>query len=559
MPGIYSITPGQITDAKVREYLAALQGTARPTPQQVESDLLNMICVEIDDHNTLRPKTAKMRMPQALPAAAVAHVVKALWPVAKIPCAGKETDPAYDILGLYQENGPDKGIYATSELVFRRLLRQFNFTASERDFKEFVGVLREIAERRQPCQDRDLIAVNNGIFDYKTKQLRPFDPGLVFLSKSRVSYVANPVNPVIHNPDDGTDWDVETWMAELSDDPEIVNLLWQILGAIIRPNVNWDKAAFFYSASGNNGKGTLCALMRNLCGPGTYASTSLSDFGKEFLLEPLMRASAIIVDENDVGNFKEKCANFKAIITNDVIQINRKYEKALAFQFHGFMVQCVNELPRMKDKSESLYRRLLFVPFEKCFTGKERKYIKADYLARPDVLEYVLFRILNTNYYELSNPTACQNLMADVKQNNDPLRQFIDEFFPVFVWDMVPLQFLYDLYVAWFKRYHTGGYVLGKQTFNTNIANLQSEIPGWTCVLPKKPGDGTRPDKSMKRPEPLIVEYNLDNWTNKSGLYAYNDPRRAVPALKQKYGGYFLRTGPAPASVTISPYGSKTA
>lgn len=30
-------------------------------------------------------------------------------------------------------------------------------------------------------------------------------------------------------------------MAELSDDPEVVRLLWEILGAIIRPLVPWNK------------------------------------------------------------------------------------------------------------------------------------------------------------------------------------------------------------------------------------------------------------------------------------------------------------------------------
>ena len=81
-----------------------------------------------------------------------------------------------------------------------------------------------------------------------------------------MNYNPNAKNPVIHNPDDGTDWDVESWMADLSDDPEIVNVLWKILGAVIRPNVAWGKAAWLYSESGNNGKGTLCQLMRALCG-----------------------------------------------------------------------------------------------------------------------------------------------------------------------------------------------------------------------------------------------------------------------------------------------------
>lgn len=97
------------------------------------------------------------------------------------------------------------------------------------------------------------------------------------------------------------------------------------------------------------------------------------------MLEPLLRASAIITDENDVGTFIDKAANVKAVITGDTILVNRKFKIPVMFNFHGFMVQCFNEMPRLKDKSDSFFRRQLFVPFEKCFTGVERKYIKADY------------------------------------------------------------------------------------------------------------------------------------------------------------------------------------
>ncbi|WP_197510811.1 DUF5906 domain-containing protein [Tessaracoccus coleopterorum] len=55
--------------------------------------------------------------------------------------------------------------------------------------------------------------------------------------------------------------------------------------------------------------------------------------GKDFMLEPLTRASAIIVDENDVGQYIDKAANLKAIITNDVIMINRKHKYPISYQF----------------------------------------------------------------------------------------------------------------------------------------------------------------------------------------------------------------------------------
>ena len=82
--------------------------------------------------------------------------------------------------------------------------------------------------------------MNNGVYDYANKFLLGFDPEMVFTEKSHVDFVEGAKNPVIHNDEDGTDWDVESWMEEFSDDPAMVNLLWQVVGAT-RPNVAWNK------------------------------------------------------------------------------------------------------------------------------------------------------------------------------------------------------------------------------------------------------------------------------------------------------------------------------
>ena len=134
------------------------------------------------------------------------------------------------------------------------------------------------------------------------------------------------------------------------------------------------------------------------------------------MLEPLTHATAVIVDENDVGTYIDKAAILKAIVTHDVIQINRKYMNPIAYRFFGLVVQCINELPRIKDKSDSFYRRMLMVPMPKCFTGHERKYIKQEYLHRPDVLEYVLKLVLESNYDTFTVPKACLDLQAEYKE-----------------------------------------------------------------------------------------------------------------------------------------------
>ena len=43
-------------------------------------------------------------------------------------------------------------------------------------------------------------------------------------------------------------------MRELFDDQELVDLMWHIIGAVVRSNVGWGRTAWFYSSSGNSGK-----------------------------------------------------------------------------------------------------------------------------------------------------------------------------------------------------------------------------------------------------------------------------------------------------------------
>lgn len=335
----------------------------------------------------------------------IARLVNYIYCIRRIPYAGERGNIDLDLLAVYQESGPNKGLYVENETALRWVVRSIKEDISNSEFNEVRQALRDIALRAERTQDRDLVPVNNGIFNYRTKQLMPFSPEYVHLSKSSVNYNEHAQNVVICNPD-GTYWDVESWMQSLSDDSEVVALLWQVLGAILRPFARWGKCIMFYATSGNNGKGTLCELMRSLCGEGRYASIPVENFGENFLLEKLPEVMAVIVDENNVGTYLDKAGNFKAVITNDVVQINRKNKSAIPYQFFGLFVQVFNKLPRIKDKSESIYRRCLFVPFDKCFTGVEKKYIKADYLHRPEVLEYVMFKVLNMNYYSFSEPAA---------------------------------------------------------------------------------------------------------------------------------------------------------
>ncbi|MFC0674560.1 DNA primase family protein [Brachybacterium hainanense] len=563
----------EVVDVCTGLYLDAIDADAPPSPGEIEKHLLAIVNGVSKMENTKTSiATEKLPTARVLTYWQVAQILLRLHHVVRIAPSTEDTDREYDVLAMYVHDGRSRGLHTPSEHDIRTTARKYNKQLSLKEFAEVQAVLQEDAPRVQRCAHRDLVPVNNGAFNYSrhdidleidgkkfhfpAKSMSPFDPSLVFLSKVRVDYVKGAINPVIVHPVDGTRWDVVSWIKEFyytqGDDAfnakyaGMAELIWEIIGAVVRPNVRWGKSAWFYSEQGNNGKGTLCSLMRNLVGAGSHTSIPLLDFDKDFALEPLLRATAIIVDENDVGAFIEKAANLKAIETNDVIPINRKYRMPIAFQFWGFMVQCLNGFPRMKDKSESNYRRKLFVPFDKSFTGAERKYIKDDYLQRPEVLQYVLWYVLHEagaadpgSYYELSEPVATQEVLADFKEVNDPVRAFWEEFRERFAWDLLPFTFLYDLFKAWFREVSPSGSPVSMNQFRSDLLGLVRTDPMWHCADKSKKH---RPGNMMALPEILIAEYELAKWL--SPTFKGSDiTRRSKPVLSASYRGILRRTG----------------
>lgn len=445
-----------------------------------------------------------------LPNAAIARLMIALEGIKALNYSDGNNAGNYQ-LGIYQDCGENEGIYVTTEDLFIKVIKKYNFNISVSGIRQVMELLRYTAPVVAVRKYRNLIPVNNGIFDYDTKKLLPFSPDYVFVSKCKVNFNAAATNVVIHNDDDGTDWDVDSWIHELTDDPQVEKLIWQIIGAVIRPNVRWDKVIMPYSTKGNNGKGTLCRLLRNLCGEGNYTSIAINDMSKNFRLSPLLHVSAVIVDENNVTGYLDDASTFKALITGDQVQIEEKYKAPVDFRFSGLMVQCVNFLPRVNDKTSSFYRRILMVPFEKCFTGAERKYIKDDYLNRQEVLEYVLYKVLEVipSYYDFDVPDACTRLLDDYKTFNDPVRQFAEEMLPELKWQLVPNKFLYDLFKAWYEENIPSGRVQGKNSFLQEFKDVIAERGDWKATGSSVPTQGYSFGS-----EPLIIRYNLTKWMN---------------------------------------------
>ena len=483
------------------------------SPEDVEMELLNRINTRLVSESVaygLKGRDAYQQL-KALPPAVIAECILKR-ELKHTGLIGKSRATAE--LMTYEAEGPDMGLYVPAEERIRSLARQYHYTISPKDLNAVVECVRDSVSLLEESEDSDVVALANGLFDLRTKELRPFSPKVVLTSKASVAFNEDAATcPVI----DGR-WSVDEWIRELANnDTEVEPLFWQIIAALFRPDHSFDKAVLLYSPTGSNGKGTFVELLRNLVGAERVATLSMSDFSEQFLPEELRSAFCVLSDENEVGGYMERAGQLKAWITHDWTRFNVKHGSITSVKGRGLCVFCANELPSSKDKSESLYRRFIPIPFLKRYVGAdENKAIKDDYVKRPEVLEYVAYKALMMPLFDtFTEPAVCKKLLNQIRVENDPVLQFAEEFLPQFVWDLLPWKFLYGVYSAWMRKEVPNGRAVSSREFNKRLTAYVDATPSCGWVVPHG-ADGKQ--KSMRTQnrivgdEPLAVEYDLSNW-----------------------------------------------
>lgn len=481
------------------------------TPAEVELYLLNRINKSlIAKKETHKPKGMRAyRAIQALTPVMIARCILER----DLPHTGllseSETTAA---LVTYCGEGLGEDLYVPAERLIRLLARKYHYTISPKEPNAVVELINDSVPLLIPSEDGDLVALANGLFDLRTKKLRPFSPKVVLTSKASVAFNESATtSPVING------WNVDHWIRELAnDDLEIEQLFWQVIAALFRPDHAFNKAVLLYSPTGSNGKGTFIELLRNLVGPERVVTLSISDFSGPFLPETLRSTFCVLSDENEVGDFLRRAGSFKAWITHDWILLNVKYGTMSDIKGRGLCVFCVNELPSSKDKSESFYRRFVAIPFLKRYLGAdENTAIKNDYVKRPEVLEYVAHKALMMSLFDtFITPAVCAELLGQIRVENDPVLQFAEEFLDQFEWDLLPWKFLYAVYTAWMRKEVPSGHAVGLREFNKRLTAYVDTNPscGWT--VPRGEDDKQKTIRTMNRilgDEPLAVEYDLSD------------------------------------------------
>ena len=160
-------------------------------------------------------------------------------------------------LAMYQEN---RGIYTQKTSMIKRVISYLEPKFNSNKADDVIYHIKNRAVIKDKTNSPNLIPVNNGIYNKKTKQLEPFTPEYVFTAKIDTNYIDSPTKPIFKN------WDVDDWFDELAcNDKQVSHLLWQVINDSLNGNYT-RKQAIFMVGDGNNGKGTFQELLTYLIG-----------------------------------------------------------------------------------------------------------------------------------------------------------------------------------------------------------------------------------------------------------------------------------------------------
>jgi putative DNA primase/helicase len=307
--------------------------------------------------------------------------------------------------------------------------------------REVLDYMELIAEEVTPSDAR-YIAFKNGIYDLVTDTLLPYSPEYVITNRIPWDYI----------PDAQSELAERTLNKLACDDPSIVALLQECIGYCFYRRNELGKA-FILTGDKSNGKSTFLDVIKYMLGDENISALDLKELGDRFSTSMMFGKLANLGD--DIGDdflSGTQVSTFKKIVTGNRIKAERKGQDPFEFNPYIKMLFSANDIPRMKDKTGAVLRRLVIIPFNATFTVNDPDfdpYIKYK-LVEQGSIEYLirvgiegLRRVIQQNHFTQSERVDRE--IKEYEEENNPIAGFIEDQ----GLDMIENQLTADVY----KRY----------------------------------------------------------------------------------------------------------
>lgn len=193
--------------------------------------------------------------------------------------------------------------------------------------------------------------------------------------------------------------------------------------------------AFILTGDKSNGKSTFLDVLKYILGEGNISALDLKELGERFNVSMMFGKLANIGD--DIGDdFLQgsQVSIFKKIVTGNRIKAERKGQDPFEFNPYIKLLFAANDIPRMKDKTGAVLRRLVIIPFNASFSKSDPDYdpyIKYKLIEQSSI-EYLiqlgiagLKRVIENN--EFTKSEKVDKEVKEYEEENNPIVAFIED------------------------------------------------------------------------------------------------------------------------------------
>lgn len=281
--------------------------------------------------------------------------------------------------------------------------------------------------------ERKYVAFKNGIVcveDLLTKEpieVEIKDESPLFFNITKIPYEFDPYAECPH------------WLSVINKilpNPEDQELLQQWFGYHLSPTLSRSKMMFF-EGSGANGKSVVLLVLRLLLGEENVSSLPLSafDMDKTFKLAVTEGKLANICEE--VGPIHGRVEEtIKQFVNGGAFTVEKKFKDPFTLYPSAKLTFATNELPSFNDRSNGLWRRLLYIKFPVKISAKDqnRRLIEKSFWVDSKELSGILnWAIEGAKRLELLNgfidSKRKQDEINQICVNADMLRPWVQDTF----------------------------------------------------------------------------------------------------------------------------------
>lgn len=267
------------------------------------------------------------------------------------------------------------------------------------------------------------------------------------------------------------------WMEYLDyameGDRDRIAILQEWAGYLLTPRNDHQKFLVL-EGEGKNGKTVYFAAMSAMLGEENVSHVSIENFERPFDIGTTIgKAANISGDAGEIDSVAEGV--LKQFTGGEVMTFDRKNREPISIRPTAKLMAAWNSRPRIKDRSQGLWRRMLLIPFNrqveahKRVRGMDESQWWIDQGEAAGILRWAIMGLHRLNVQgEFSQSEICSNAMSDYRRESNPASEFLQEHLEESSFDSVPCGRVYEMYEYWCKK--TGHKPLGASQFGKEIS-----------------------------------------------------------------------------------------